>query len=102
MHSRLLLVTPEQKSRTFPSVSPRYQCYGTETRSWDHIRLTGRAAGGNPAGVIWCEAASGKHAVDMGMMLQSLVPGMEHTEEADLGSKVPRIGARPELVLSAA
>ena len=50
-----------------------------------------RAAGGNPAGVIWSEAASGKHAVDMGMMLQSLVPGMEHTEEADLGSKVPRI-----------
>ena len=83
-------------------MSPRYQCYAQETRSWDHIRLTGRAAGGNPAGVIWCEAASGKHAVDMGMMLQSLVPGMEHTEEADLGSKVPRIGARPELVLSAA
>jgi len=24
----------------------------------------------------------------MGMMLQSLVPGMEHAEEADLGSKV--------------
>jgi hypothetical protein len=34
-----------------------------------------RAAGGIPAGVIWSEAASGKHAVDMGMMLQSLIPG---------------------------
>src|SRR6202142_4663678 len=44
-----------------------------------------RAAGGNPAGVIWSEAARGKHAVDMGMMLQSLVPGMEHTEEAEIG-----------------
>jgi hypothetical protein len=50
-----------------------------------------RAAGGNPAGVIWSEAAGGKHAVDMGMMLQSLIPGMEHGEEADLGSQVPRI-----------
>ena len=48
-----------------------------------------RAAGGDPAGVIWGEAAGGKHAVDMGMILQSLVPGMEHTEEADLGSNVP-------------
>ena len=43
--------------------------------------------------MIWSEAAGGKHAVDMGMMLQSLVPGMEHTEEADLGSKVPRIAS---------
>jgi|SRR5437660_286306 len=50
-----------------------------------------RAAGGDPAGVIWGEAAGGKHAVDMGMILQSLVPGMEHTEEADLGSNVPGI-----------
>src|ERR1700691_2245541 len=50
-----------------------------------------RAARGDPAGVIGSEAAGGKHAVDMGMMLQSLVPGMEHTEEADLGSKVPGI-----------
>src|SRR5664279_5200755 len=48
-------------------------------------------ARGDPAGVIRSEAAGGKHAVDMGMMLQSLVPGMEHSEEADLGSKVPRI-----------
>src|SRR5271154_6384962 len=38
------------------------------------------AARGDPAG--------GNDAVDMGMMLQSLVPGMEHAEEADLGSKV--------------
>ena len=49
------------------------------------------AAGGDPAGVIRSEAAGGQHAVDMRMMLQSLVPGMEHAEEADLGSKVPGI-----------
>src|SRR5271154_2721688 len=43
---------------------------------------------GDPAGMIRSEAAGGQHAVDMGMMLQSLVPGMEHAEEADLGSQV--------------
>jgi hypothetical protein len=26
------------------------------------------------------------------MMLQSLIPGMEHAEEADLGAQVARIG----------
>src|SRR5713101_5888827 len=52
-----------------------------------------RAAGGDPAGVVRSEAAGGKHAVDMGMMLQSLVPGMEHAEEADLGSKMPGIAS---------
>ena len=49
------------------------------------------SARGDPAGVIRSETAGGQHAVDMGMMLQSLVPGMEHAEEADLGAKVPGI-----------
>ena len=46
------------------------------------------SACGDPVGVVQSETAGGQHAVDMGMMLQSLVPGMEHAEEADLGSKV--------------
>ncbi len=37
------------------------------------------------------ETASSEYAVDVGMMLQSLVPGMEHAEEADLRAKVTRI-----------
>ena len=41
--------------------------------------------------MIRSEAAGGQHAVDMRMMLQSLVPGMEHAEEANLSSKVPGI-----------
>jgi hypothetical protein len=41
--------------------------------------------------VIWSKTASGNYAVNMRVMLQSLVPGVEHAEEADLGSKVPRI-----------
>ena len=46
---------------------------------------------GDPAGVIRSEAAGGQHAVDMGMMLQSLIPGMEHAEETDLRAEVTRI-----------
>src|SRR5271154_2657696 len=49
------------------------------------------AARGDPAGVVRSETAGGNHAVDMGMMLQSLVPGMEHAEEADLRAEVTRI-----------
>src|ERR1700731_2700950 len=49
------------------------------------------AARGDPAGVIRSEAAGGQHAVDMRMMLQSLIPGVEHAEEANLGSQVPGI-----------
>ncbi len=45
------------------------------------------SAGGDPAGVIRSETAGGEHAVDMGMMLQSLVPGMEYAEEADLAHR---------------
>ena len=41
--------------------------------------------------MIRSEAAGGNHAVDMGMMLQSLIPGMEHAEEADLGAEVAGI-----------
>src|SRR5208337_109312 len=41
--------------------------------------------------MIGSETAGGKHAVDMGMMLQSLIPGMEHAEEADLRAEVTRI-----------
>ena len=35
------------------------------------------SARGDPAGVIRSDAAGGHHAVDMGMMLQSLVPSVE-------------------------
>src|SRR5258708_26067117 len=47
----------------------------------------------DPMGVIGSEAAGGGHAVDMGMMLQPLVPGMEHAEEADLCTEVAGIAS---------
>ena len=60
--------------------------------------------GSNPAGVIARESAGGNDTVDMGMKLEFLVPGMEHAEEADLGSEMGGIvrdllqgfGAGPE------
>src|SRR6201987_2812688 len=47
-----------------------------------------RSAGGDPAGGGRRETAGRQHAMDMRMILQPLVPGMEHAEEADLGSQV--------------
>ncbi len=41
--------------------------------------------------MIRCKPAGGDHAVDMRMMLQALVPGMEHAEEAELRTQVSRI-----------
>jgi len=45
----------------------------------------------NPAGVIERESAGGDDAVDMGMKLEFLVPGVEHAEEADLSSEMPGV-----------
>jgi len=44
--------------------------------------------GSDPAGVIERESTGGNNAVDMRMKLELLVPGVEHTEEADLGSEM--------------
>jgi hypothetical protein len=44
--------------------------------------------GWNPVGVIAGESAGGNDTVDVGMKLEFLVPGMEHAEEADLGSEM--------------
>jgi multidrug efflux pump subunit AcrA (membrane-fusion protein) len=38
--------------------------------------------------MVRSEATSGDHAMDMRMMLQSLIPSMEHAEEADLCAQV--------------
>ena len=52
-------------------------------------------------GVVWSDSAGSKHAVDMGMMLQTLIPGVEHTEEADLCAKMPGIASDLKQSLSA-
>ena len=43
--------------------------------------------GWNPVGVIQRQATGSDDTVNMGMKLQLLVPGMQHTEEADLGPR---------------
>jgi hypothetical protein len=58
-------------------------------------------AGGDPVGVVWSESAGSKHTVNMGMMLQSLVPGMEHAEETDHCAEVPGIASDLKQSLSA-
>ena len=50
-----------------------------------------RAPGMHPVRVIPSEAAGGYDAVNVGVMLQLLVPGVEDAEEADLGTEMPGI-----------
>src|ERR1035441_8911052 len=44
-------------------------------------------------GVVGSEAARSGDAVDVGMMLEPLVPGVEHAEEADLRAEVVGIAS---------
>ena len=48
-------------------------------------------ARGDPALVIGREAAGRNHAMDMGMVLQLLIPTMEHAEETDFRTQVSGI-----------
>src|SRR5271169_5246264 len=43
-----------------------------------------RVAGVDPVGVVQRESSGGDHAMDMGMRLQPLIPGVQHAEEPDL------------------
>jgi hypothetical protein len=47
----------------------------------------------NPAGVIERQPAGGNNAVDMRMKLELLVPGVEHTEKADLSSEMSGVAS---------
>jgi hypothetical protein len=50
-------------------------------------------AGSNPAGVIEREPTSSDDAVDMRVKLEFLVPGVQHTEEADLSAKMSGVAS---------
>ena len=54
------------------------------------------ARGIDPSGTVESQAAGGNDVVDMGMMLKVLSPGMEHTEESNVGSQVLRISSQFE------
>jgi hypothetical protein len=61
-------------------------------------------ARGDPALVVGGKAAGRNYTMDMGMMLQFLIPTMEHAEEADFGAEMAgiarhfqqRFGTAPE------
>jgi len=42
----------------------------------------------NPTGVIERQSAGGHHTMGMRVMFEFLIPGVEHTEEADLGAEM--------------
>src|SRR5579863_1101954 len=45
-------------------------------------------AGPDPASVARGQTTGGKYAMDMGMVLELLIPGVEYAEEADLGAQM--------------
>src|SRR5271157_337451 len=55
-----------------------------------------RVAGVNPVGVIQRESTRWDHAMDMGMMLEPLIPGVQHAEETDLGAQMSGIASHFE------
>src|SRR5271165_3808794 len=49
------------------------------------------SAGSNPVSVVEREPAGRHHTMDMGMMLEPLIPGVQHAEETDVGAQVSGI-----------
>ena len=47
----------------------------------------------NPNRVIEGQSAGGHHTMGMGVMFESLIPGVEHTEEADFGAEMLRVAS---------
>jgi hypothetical protein len=46
--------------------------------------------------VIAGESAGGKYTMDMGMKLEFLIPGVEHTEEADVSAEMGAVASHFE------
>ena len=55
---------------------------------WKKEALTSRA---HPTGMVARQTAGSCDAVNMGMMLQLLIPRMQNAEEADLGAEMPGV-----------
>src|SRR5271157_3792823 len=55
-----------------------------------------RVAGVDPVGVIQTESTGREHAMDVGMMLEPLIPGVQHAEETDLGAQMSGIASHFE------
>ena len=55
-----------------------------------------RVAGVDPVGVIQRESTGWDHTMDMGMMLELLIPGVQHVKETDLGAEMSGIASQFE------
>src|SRR5271167_3198111 len=55
-----------------------------------------RVAGTDPVGVIQRESTGRDNTMDMGMMLQPLIPSVQHAEETDLGAQMSGIASHFE------
>src|SRR5271169_2150585 len=55
-----------------------------------------RVAGVDPVGVIQRESSGGDHAMDMGMKLEPLIPGVQHAEETDVSAQMCGIASHFE------
>jgi hypothetical protein len=67
-----------------------------QTSAIENTRRAHRAgkkarAGWNPVGVIQRQPTGSDDTVDMGMKLELLIPGVQHTEEADFGPQMSEI-----------
>ena len=66
--------------------------FASEHSAQDFDRQEEGIAGADPARVVWRKTARRDHTMDMRMDLKSLPPRVQHTDEADLGSKMFFIG----------
>ena len=86
-----------QFSQTGHELAPKHSAEDTHRQEEAGARR-------NPPGVVGRQSAGRNHAVDMVMMLQFLIPGMQHDKEADVRPKVSvvashrqqRLGAGPK------
>jgi hypothetical protein len=63
-----------------------------EDAAEDLYRKKERITRPNPAAMVWRESAGGNHAVNVRMEQKILSPGVQDTDDSDLGAQVPGIG----------
>jgi len=68
----------------------------SEDRTEDPYRQKEAMTRSNPALMVWGKAAGRYDAVNVRMMLQLLIPGVEHAEEADFGPEMTGIAGHFE------
>ena len=79
----------EVKSAFGESALQRSDELAAKDPSQNRKRKKEGARGTAPTVVVGGESTGGDHTMDMRMMLELLVPGVEDTEEADLGAQMP-------------